>query len=135
MQNPSPTATYRWNVQNLNEPGTIAALADPVQGTELSAPTITHPDSPRTPVTVTAWEWQQFDDTSDNSPTVLAATETYTPVAADVGKVLKLKVPTQTGTGQANRPPPFALAAAARRRIFCPPQPAGYDRGAIPPLM
>ena len=95
-ENTDLTQTFTLKVVNVDEAGSIAALAAPVQGTALSVPAITDPDGS---VVITAREWQRFDDADDTSATVLGGGVTYTPVQADVGKLLKLKVTYNDGQG------------------------------------
>ena len=76
-------------VTNTDEEGTIAAITGSAKvGEQLTAGAVTDPDSPSTPVEVTAHLWQNADGTE--IPTGIVNAATYTPTATDEGKTLQV---------------------------------------------
>ena len=82
-------------VTNVDEAGAISDISGTVQvGQTLTAGTVTDPDSPSRPVTVTAHQWQG-DSTNIDS----ATSATYTLTAADAGKAIQVIVTYTDGEG------------------------------------
>ena len=85
-------------VTNTDEEGTIAAITGSAKvGEQLTAGAVTDPDSPSTPVEVTAHLWQNADGTE--IPTGIVNAATYTPTATDEGKTLQVIVTYTDGHG------------------------------------
>ena len=86
-------------VTNEDEDGTISVITGVVQaGQELTAGTITDPDSPdpAKPVTDITWQWQNADGTVITGTT---NEKTYTPTATEVGKTIQVMVTYTDGQG------------------------------------
>ena len=85
----SATREVTVNVRNKDEAGTVTITGTPTGGSTLSA-TLTDPDGS---ITSTTWRWQRADSAMDTFTNISGATSsTYTLVAADVGKVLRVTV-------------------------------------------
>ena len=87
-------------VTNVDEPGRISAITGAIQvGRELTAGTITDPDSPHpdSPVTPTGWQWQDAAD--DSNIAAASSAPTYTLTADEVGKTLQVIVTYTDGHG------------------------------------
>ena len=87
-------------VTNDEEPGRISAITGAIQvGRELTAGTITDPDSPHpaSPVTPTGWQWQDAAD--DSNIAAASSAPTYTLTADEVGKTLQVIVTYTDGHG------------------------------------
>ena len=93
----SVTGNIRVRVVNSEEAGSISAITGTAQvGMTLTAGTITDPDSPSSPVTVTAHLWQNTDG---SDITGVANTPTYMPTATEVGKTIEVIVTYTDGQG------------------------------------
>ena len=77
-------------ITNLDEPGTVRVVpGTPVVNALLTA-SLTDPDGE---VTGASWQWQRSDDGTSNWTDITGATSTtYTPVTADQGKYLRVRV-------------------------------------------
>ena len=83
---------------NVDEDGAIGAIIGSAKvGEQLTAGAVTDPDSPSTPVEVTAHLWQNADGTE--IPTGIVNAATYTPTATDEGKTLQVIVTYTDGHG------------------------------------
>ena len=96
-------------VTDIDEPGSVAlSITNPRVGADLTA-TLTDPDSQ--PSTVT-WQWQRADAPANPVWVNIsgATSATYTPVAADLGKVLRASVSYQGAGGVAQEVPSAATS-------------------------
>ena len=88
---PSVTAAFTLTVDDVDEAGSLAALADPYQGLPLFAPMLTDPDDG---LRVTGYKWEKSHDggTAWRTARDGADTLSWTPGEADVGAVIRLTI-------------------------------------------
>ena len=105
-------------VTNEDEPGTVSLSGDPQVGVELTA-SVTDPDGN---VSDVAWQWYRDDDEGGRKPIDGETSETYTPVADDVGRRLGHIATYSDGEGSGK-------TAGARPSVAVAPEGAGdgYD--------
>ena len=94
----SATITVTIELNNVNEPGTVTlSQAQPQAGTSLVA-TLDDPDGDL--VSSTTWKWEISDDGSTGWTSIAnATTASYTPVAGDVDKYLRVTASYTDGQG------------------------------------
>ena len=117
-------------VTDIDEPGSVAlSITNPRIGADLTA-TLTDPDSQ--PSTV-SWQWQRADDPANPVWTnIIGATSAnYTPVAADLGKVLRASVSYQ-GVGGADQEVQSAATLVVRAANQVPAFPSATTTRSVP---
>ena len=123
----SAAVTVNITVTNLDEPGVVTLSTDsPVAGTAITA-TLADPDGGQTGG---SWRWDRSTDQSNWTEIAGARATSYTPVTADVGHFLRVRVAYLDNVGVAiehasavtanavgNRAPTFADGATTMRSI------------------
>ncbi len=110
------------DVNNLDEAGTVTLAPEALMGTAVTA-TLDDPDGN---ITGESWSWQRSEDKNSWTTISGAASNSYTPEAADVGHYLRASVSYTDGHGAnksaraatsskvPNRPPDFGATSTVR---------------------